>query len=381
MNDKNLLKSFQVEIVLCSIVSLVCAILSEVVLFFVLFFGKNLIKCVIGWMRGTENSFHALYLKPVKVEIILLLIFVALAVGVVLFITYFLLLTKRYAKYLSEICEGIREISEGDFSTRIPVKNEDEFALIATSINKMAADVSVIMENERNSEKVKHDLITNVAHDLRTPLTSIIGYLDLAKEQDIDEEQSQRYVSVAYEKSKRLEILIHDLFHFAKFSSGEIKAVKIEIDVVKLLEQLIEEFYPSFQESNLESEFVSSDDLIYVVADGNLLARAFANLIGNAVKYGRDGKNIRIYIRKKKTTVSIKVINYGELIPQEDIDNIFEKFYRVEGSRSRDTGGTGLGLAIAKTIIEMHEGTITAKSDYEGTVFEVVLLLSNQESE
>lgn len=379
MNDKNLLRSFQVEIVLCSFVSLVCAIVTEFVIFVSFrFYGKNVIKSVIGEPTKLYGSSVLQNVKPMRKELIIILVIVALAVGVLLFVTYFLLFTKKYSKYLSEICDGIREISAGEFNTRIPVRNKDEFSIIASNINKMASDVSIIMESERNSEKAKHDLITNIAHDLRTPLTSIIGYLDLAsREQNIEGEQQKKYVSIAYENSKRLENLIEDLFHISKFSSGEITPVKGEIDIVKLLEQLMEEFYPSFQAESLESEFASDSESIYVVADGNLLARAFANLIGNAVKYGRDGKNIRIHIRKNQNTVSIAVINYGELIPQEDINNIFEKFYRVESSRSRDTGGSGLGLAIAKTVIEMHDGTITAKSDYDGTVFEVVLNLSD----
>ena len=359
--------------------SLVCAIVTEFVIFVSFrFYGKNVIKSVIGEPTKLYGSSVLQNVKPMRKELIIILVIVALAVGVLLFVTYFLLFTKKYSKYLSEICDGIREISAGEFNTRIPVRNKDEFSIIASNINKMASDVSIIMESERNSEKAKHDLITNIAHDLRTPLTSIIGYLDLAsREQNIEGEQQKKYVSIAYENSKRLENLIEDLFHISKFSSGEITPVKGEIDIVKLLEQLMEEFYPSFQAESLESEFASDSESIYVVADGNLLARAFANLIGNAVKYGRDGKNIRIHIRKNQNTVSIAVINYGELIPQEDINNIFEKFYRVESSRSRDTGGSGLGLAIAKTVIEMHDGTITAKSDYDGTVFEVVLNLSD----
>lgn len=398
LKDKKLFKSFQIEIIICSIISLFFTLLSELVLFFVVFYWRIFYKeFLTGTKENTIKIFDSMgrqltdqvlynsnsnsdlvvspYLKSMKKEILIIFILALVIIGVVLFVVYFLLLTRKLTHYLKEICSGMNEIASGNFNTRIPVRNEDEFALIAQNINKMAADVSVIMESERDSEKVKHDLITSVAHDLRTPLTSIIGYLGLASKDKTDQQTKEKYVKVAYDKSKRLEQLIEDLFHFTKVSSGEIKPEMNRIDIVKLMEQLMEEFYPSFEMNGLESEFKTSDQDIFVIADGSLLARAFANLIGNAVTYGKDGKNIRVHIRKKDTTVKISVINYGELIPEEDINNIFNKFYRVEGSRSRNTGGTGLGLAIAKTIISMHEGTITAKSSYTGTVFEVILKL------
>ena len=141
------------------------------------------------------------------------------------------------------------------------------------------------------------------------------------------------------------------------------------------MEQMINEFYPLFQESQLEYEFVTKQNCILVMADGDMLARAFSNLLGNAVKYGKDGKNIRVHIHTNvnEQTVSILVINYGKVIPEKDLEYIFDRFYRVESSRSEITGGSGLGLAIAKRIIAMHDGTIEASSSLEVTIFEVKL--------
>jgi signal transduction histidine kinase len=301
-----------------------------------------------------------------------------LIIGIVLFITYFLLLTKKFVTYIKEIAEGINEISLGNFDNRIEIKNEDEFALIADKLNQMAEDIKQIMENERRSEVAKNELITSVAHDLRTPLTSIIGYLDLISNKDLQPDTQKKYFEIAYGKSKRLEKLIEDLFTYTKFNFGEVAATYTEVDIVKLINQLLDEFYPSFEEFHLEYEFKFSKSSAVITADGDLLARAFANLISNAIKYGKDGKWVRLHLLTSDDHVVITLKNYGEPIPKKDLDYIFQRFYRVETSRSSETGGSGLGLAIAQSIIKMHEGTITAQSDTEGTIFTVVLPFQNK---
>lgn len=301
------------------------------------------------------------------------LVITNITAGIILFISYFLLLTKKFVVYIREISEGINEISLGNLEYRIVIKNEDEFALIANKLNQMADDIKEIMENERRSENAKNELITSVAHDLRTPLTSIIGYLDLVSTKQLPDEIRRKYIEIAYSKSKRLEKLIEDLFTYTKFNFGEVKAVYTEVDMVKLINQLLDEFYPSFAENNLEYQFVTDLNSAIIRADGGLLARAFANLISNAIKYGRDGKRIEIYLIKEKEKVAITITNYGEVIPKKDLDKIFTRFYRVESSRSSETGGSGLGLAIAHSIILLHGGTVSANSSEDGTKFTIEL--------
>lgn len=299
--------------------------------------------------------------------------FITITSGIILFITYFLLLTKKFISYIREISEGINQISQGNLDNRIDIRNEDEFAYLAEKLNSMADDIKRIMENERRMEYAKNELITSIAHDLRTPLTSIIGYLDLVSSKVLTHDTQMKYISIAYNKSKRLEKLIDDLFTFTKFNFGEVKASYTEVDIVKLMNQLVDEFYPSFAEYDLSYEFVASHLSAVIKADGDLLARALANLISNAIKYGRDGKHILIQLEKKETGVEISILNYGVMIPPQDLERIFQRFYRVESSRSSETGGSGLGLAIAQSIIEMHHGTIIAKSDEMGTVFTIDL--------
>ncbi|ROR31492.1 HAMP domain-containing protein [Mobilisporobacter senegalensis] len=380
--------SFRYEVIIYGLLSLFYAILTELGIFLIIKGVKTFLDHISdGSIQMNEelnnqvfygtavNNVNRIMDQPEVGNQHILLTVVVVIIAIILFVAYFLLLTKDFASYLDEIVVGINEISAGNFDTRIDIKNEDEFTLIASRINKMADDVKRIMENERKNEHVKNDLITSVAHDLRTPLTSIIGYLDLVSSgKELDDDTKNQYVTIAYNKSKRLEKLIEDLFTYTKFSTGEVSMHPCEVDMVKFMEQLVDEFYPSFQEVGLDYEFKSSHNQAIIIADGDLLARAIANLISNAVKYGRDGKSIKIEITKHIEHVVITVTNYGELIPDKDISNIFDRFYRVETSRSRETGGTGLGLAIAKNIIKMHGGSITAKSDFNGTVFEVILL-------
>jgi two-component system sensor histidine kinase VanS len=354
--NNNIFKSFRFEIVLYSLLSLLYTLLS---------IGTIHIGIYIFFFRKEARS-----LSEIPTIIITVL---SITLGVILFITFFLLLTKKFIIYIKEIAEGINEISKGNLGNRIVINNEDEFALIADKLNEMAESIHEIMENERRSEYAKNELITSVAHDLRTPLTSIIGYLDLVSTKELSPETQRKYIEIAYNKSLRLENLIEDLFTYTKFNFGEVKPVLAEVDMVKLINQLLDEFYPSFEEYHLEYSFTRNCSTAIIKADGDLLARAFANLISNATKYGKTGKIILIDLKCRKDSVIISITNYGEIIPEKDLKKIFQRFYRVESSRSCETGGSGLGLAIAHSIIEMHGGIIQAKSDRTGTLFTVEL--------
>lgn len=311
-----------------------------------------------------------------------LLILVIVSLGVLLFVFYFFVLSKRYSNYLKEIELGIQEISIGNFESRIPVKETEELGVIAQKLNEMSNSIYLFLCDERQNEDVKSELITSVAHDLRTPLTSIIGYMYLVLyREDLDEEKKKHYLQVAFDKAKRLEQLIEDLFNYSKYSTDEVKLNYERIDFVRFMEQMVEEFYPSFKDNGLHYEFTSEIDDAYIYADGNLLARAVGNLISNAIKYGKDGKMIKIQVKNEDEYVLVSVLNYGEIIPEDDLKHIFERFYRVENSRSLETGGSGLGLAIAKQIITLHDGMIDAKSDFEGTVFEIRLKMEKNSGE
>lgn len=286
----------------------------------------------------------------------------------------FLLLQRKSMNYITRLSSAIQNISEGDLNTVVEVIGDDEFSAMAANLNKMVADIRQLMDKEREAERTKNELITNVAHDLRTPLTSIIGYLELLSgPASLTPEMKKKYLDITYTKAKRLEKLIEDLFGFTKLNYGKVSMKVSKVDIVKLLSQLLEEFYPNFMDKNLAYELQSDVPAKTISADGNLLARLFDNLINNAIKYGAEGKKILVKIQSGESIVTVSVTNYGYVIPKDELPLLFEKFYRVEQSRSTNTGGTGLGLAIAKNIVDMHGGTIGVTSDLNGTVFTVRL--------
>lgn len=294
--------------------------------------------------------------------------------GIVIFSVTFMILEEPGIRYLGRISDAVQSISQGNLNTEVDVTGDDEFSAMAANLNKMSSGIRKLMDKEREAERTKNELITNVAHDLRTPLTSIIGYLELlAGNTQIPQEMQHKYIEIAYSKSRRLEKLIEDLFGFTKLNYGKIAMHIGQIDIVKLLEQLLEEAYPNFEEKNLSYDLQSNVPAKIISADGNLLARLFDNLIGNAIKYGADGKRVLVKIHGEEDTVTVSVTNFGRVIPADELPLLFNKFYRVEQSRSATTGGTGLGLAIAKEIVDMHGGTIRVASDLNGTVFTVKL--------
>lgn len=306
---------------------------------------------------------------------IAVLLFVLL--GIVIFSVCFWLFQRKSYDYISKVSDAVRDISRGNLDTRLELEGDNEFSEMALNLNTMASDIEALMDKERESERTKNELITNIAHDLRTPLTSIIGYLELLKlKPDLPEEQRTQYIDIAYTKSTKLQKLIEDLFGFTKLTYGKV-AMKVEqVDIVKLLSQLVDEFYPNFMEKDLQWNLTSNTSSCVITADGGLIARLFDNLINNAIKYGSDGKRIDVKIQANPETVTVSVINYGKVIPEEELPHLFEKFYRVEQSRNKTTGGTGLGLAIAKSIVDMHDGDIRVESDLNGTRFIVTLKIN-----
>lgn len=329
------------------------------------------VSLIASYMRSTQKD-NAFLEMLTSFDVVVIIIYVVFGIGI--FAVTFLLLQEKSMRYIGRISDAMQRISEGDLNITVDLEGDDEFSVMAASLNKMVGDLKDLMDKEREAERTKNELITNIAHDLRTPLTSIIGYLELlSKDGVIDQELQKKYIGIAYVKTKRLEKLIEDLFGFTKLNYGKISMNVSKVDVIKLLSQLLEEFYPSFMDRNLSYELQSNVPVQVVSADANLLARLFDNLINNAIKYGADGKRILVKVHGSEDLVSIQVVNYGYVIPEEELPLIFNKFYRVEQSRSTNTGGTGLGLAISKSIVDMHGGTIHVSSDLSGTVFTVKL--------
>lgn len=356
-------KKFQTKVIINILFSLVISILVETLLLsnISMFSGLHIIN--------REND--TLLIRGNGSDLVVILILLVFGIGI--FALSFWILQRKSFEYIDDILLAIKKISAGDLNTNIDVKGDNEFSEIAASINKMAEEIRVLMESERHNEKSKNEMITNIAHDLRTPLTSILGYLDLINKRDLSEDTKKEYLKIVYEKSKKLQDLIESLFSFTKTNSSKLVLKIDKIDIIKLLCQLMEEFYPNFENKGITCSVNANEDSCVIEGDGTLLARLFDNLINNAIKYGADGKRIDIKISVEKKIVKIAVINYGKVIPANELPLIFGKFYRVDQARNSNTGGTGLGLAIAKNITELHHGIIDVSSDLSGTIFSVTL--------
>ena len=298
------------------------------------------------------------------------------------FIIYFLLFIKRIVKDMTYISDRIIDIADGKSDEKIIIERQDEIGEIAGRINEMTEQINQLITSERDALQSNKDLIACVAHDLRTPITSVKGYLDLALDtKHYDLEQRQKYVRIAQTKANRLEYLIHDLFNYTKLTSGEITLHRSKIDLVQLVEQMMEEFYPLFQEEELECTTKYNISYLEMNMDGELIARAVQNLLSNAIKYGKDGKHVYVELECLEQEVQIRVTNYGLVIPEESIKHLFDKFYRVERSRNVKTGGTGLGLNITQEIVHLHGGRIQVTSGASGTCFTIALPLHKEEEE
>ncbi|GIP33951.1 cell wall metabolism sensor histidine kinase WalK [Paenibacillus sp. J2TS4] len=299
---------------------------------------------------------------------------VALLTGVILFIGFVVLLSHRSIRYLGQITKAVQQISSGDFDVRIPVRSRDELGELGENINRMAQQLKVSIEEERRAERTKNELITSVSHDLRTPLTSINGYLGLVEQDRYrDEVELRYYVNIAYDKAQRLTGLINDLFEYARASGGGMKLKPSQINLVEMLGQVAAHFRLQLERVGMECRLFFPEEKIIITADGDKLVRVFENLFINAMNYGKDGKYIDLKVMRDNGDSVVHVINYGDPIPNTDLPHIFDRFYRVEKSRAEETGGSGLGLAIAKTVVELHGGTIAADSDQLRTQFEIRL--------
>ncbi|MFS0837689.1 sensor histidine kinase [Paenibacillus sp. 1P03SA] len=299
-----------------------------------------------------------------------------------LFFIYFYRLEQRHRdkRTLAQIIENMQKITDGDFNHRVPAGGSGELGQLAVHVNRLVDRLKLSLEEERQAEQAKNDLITNVSHDLRTPLTSITGYLGLVDQDRYrDEVELRHYIGMAYEESQRLNQLVQDLFEYTRLRNKEMKLQLVKIDLVEMLHQIFSAFQLQLKEAEMDTRMTFEQPRLYVLADGNKLRRVFENLITNAIKYGHDGAYLDVTGRIEGSEIVLSVTNYGESIPAPDLPRIFERFYRVEKSRTKHLGGSGIGLAIAKQIIDLHGGTIEAYSDPEETVFTVRLRTLNPE--
>ncbi len=297
------------------------------------------------------------------------IILAIMAAGCIIFLV---IAIKKPLQYLDEVIDAAKTLSDPDAPT---VSLPQELSEVENELNLARAQSRENLRLRRDAEQRKNDLIMYLAHDLKTPLSSVIGYLTLLHDEgEISPELREKYLSIALDKAERLEDLINEFFEITRFNLSEITLQYGRIDLTRLLEQLVFEFKPMLSEKNLTCDLQAPKDMM-LRCDGDKLQRVFDNLLRNAVLYSYPDTNITITAAREGSRVTIRFRNRGDTIPEEKLSRIFEQFYRLDAARSSG-GGAGLGLAIAEQIVELHGGTITAQSAEELIEFTVILPLS-----
>lgn len=302
-----------------------------------------------------DEDFLALYIPAIFI------------IGVPLFILIF----KRIG-YFNQILFNTRTLAKGEFEPDLKIIGKSVLAELARDINQMKSGVKTSQKAQAKSERLKTELITNVSHDLRTPLTSIITYSELLKNSELTEDERNAYIEIIDRKSKRLKVLIDDLFEASKMASGNIELLKEKVDIVQLLQQSLAEYNETMEDSQVQFRISNPDHPVHAFVDGQKLWRVFENVIGNIIKYSLENSRAYINVKEEKNQVIITFKNVSKYELSEGTDELFERFKR--GDESRHTDGSGLGLAIAKSIIDLHEGTLDI--DIDGDLFKVTIILA-----
>ena len=331
--------------------------------------GEWIVRLIELWMDiDHEDAFYVYndYFRGIKE------VFFAAAI-VLIFLLLLVFLFRWLTRYFREINQGI-DCLLSDREEQIRLSQEMQPFEI-----KLNTVQNILIQREhaaRAAEQRKNELVMYLAHDIRTPLTSIIGYLRLLEQiPDLPDEEKEKYVHISLEKTYRLEKMINEFFEITCYNTQQITIASKAIDLYYLLAQVINEHLPLFTEHGNYITFHAAESL-EICGDPERLARVFNNLLKNAVAYSSKGTEITVNAEETPEHIVVTVSNHGKTIPDDKLETLFEKFYRLDESRTSNTGGTGVGLAIAKEIVLLHGGTISADSKNGLTTFTVKLPIS-----
>lgn len=308
----------------------------------------------VPYIKGRGNSITVLEYN--------ILAIMAFAIGIIVFLGVVLLLAGRKIKYIKYISEKVKVITHKELGSTLQVIGNDELAELCMNINSMSTQLKEKFEHEREVEKTKTELITNVSHDLRTPLTAIIGYLDILRNEKYKtKEDENEYLNSTYDLSLKLKNLIDELFEYTKLSNSNMVLDFVEADISAILRQMVGEYAPVIESKGLRVMAQIPEEKMLVKIDIEKMARVFDNILSNSEKYSIKPSDITVKAEYIHYDVMISITNKGRHIDKDTLSRMFEKFYRVDNSRSSEIEGSGLGLAIAKKIVELHSGQIWAE--------------------
>lgn len=293
-----------------------------------------------------------------------------------LVVLYWRLIRRYHQMQLRHVIAELHYIAEGHFDHRISFAVRTDLQRVIDSINFLVDSTVHSINEEKVIEQSKDELITNVSHDIRTPLTSIIGYLGLLKANNVQPADQKKYIDIAYTKAEQMKSLANDLLEYTTLKSSSTKLNLVDLHIYSMLEQVAAGFELEAEKKGIAFEIETRPKDLTIKADPEKLVRVYNNLINNAFKYGTGAKQIKLVANLvNKQQVELRVENNGAKIPAHALKKIFERFYRVETSRNTKTGGTGLGLSIVKSVVDLHHGTIHCESNDRWTSFIIRLPL------
>ena len=273
---------------------------------------------------------------------------------------------------LAHILDYLKYIAQGHYEIRIPQTDLGEMDEVVSSINHLVDSTVRAIEEERKIEKSKDELITNIGHDIRTPLTSVIGYLGLIENQQYhSQEELARYAHVAYRKAQQMQSLVQDLFTYTATRQTTTEISPVQVQVLRFMEQLVADFELSAREKTIELRLDIRPKNLVASFDVDKMARVFHNLLSNALKYGIGAHYIELLAYQEEDYIYFKVKNDGQPLDQSELEDIFQRSYRADQSRSANQPGTGLGLAIVRNIVELHHGRVYAEVEGKETIFTI----------
>ncbi|ABX41346.1 integral membrane sensor signal transduction histidine kinase [Lachnoclostridium phytofermentans ISDg] len=322
------------------------------------FYSIILYKNAMSW----DNEYNILFLSFIFI------------VTISSFILIFLLLVNRRLKYFKYIINSVKKIDSLKYLSQLEEKGNDEFTELAQNINIMNKRLQDTFMKEKEIEDSKYELITSVSHDLKTPLTSIIGYSDLLNKHGYEDELTRdEYISIVYNKSLRLKDLVNELFEYTKLTGNDVKLDLKRFNVSALINQIAGESIIDFNEKDVELVLINPYKELYSNIDVKLISRVFENIIKNAEKYSISHSTFKIIVESSEEYIEIHFMNKCKDIEEIEINKVFEKFYRLDSARSSEKEGSGLGLTISKKIIELHHGILEAGKQGDNLVFNIRL--------